>query len=272
MPVYDPDGKEKDLYDRANTDEPFTVYGKWTTNLWECLFVKGVGKVPATPANKAQYPDKRPALNIDQMITPVDPTLKTVERGAPEFAQEWKAVTRESVNALAAQIAQCKGLAVGQFMPIREINGMFVKAQLVPRPGLKAGETWTCFKIVEVYADQSACAAAYDEWKAKRDQASAATATQTGLSAISQAAAGPTQAALPQAPQPPSQRSIMGNFLPPLWVQAGGKIRMTDDDMGDAISRLEKLIAGNPMLAEHFTVTSPEVLAITEAVEIDIPF
>ena len=42
-------GNEPDLWDRVSVDAPRVVFGQLTMNLFECVLIKGQGKVPYDP-------------------------------------------------------------------------------------------------------------------------------------------------------------------------------------------------------------------------------
>jgi len=236
-----PNEHEYDAYDDAMTDEPSRFFGCVTIEAYQALFAKDAGgkwqkpeqyipELHGDEAEIAKDDDKFLGTQIDFSITPVDPTRKIISRtvGAknrrrPEFAR----VIRPSIEALAAQIAAIKNLQPGQFNPLKELSGMWVAGEFVPRPSNKPDETWTTLKFTCVFASQQECAAAADEAYNHESDESAAEPEDNGQDAA---------------------KAALVPFLAPLWEQAGHDA----DKMGE-------LLASNPLLSSAFEMDSPEV-------------
>jgi len=242
-----PHPEQENLYDDAMTDEPQHFFGQPSFNLWKCVLVKGQGKVPYDPVTHA---GQRTSIAVELTLTPLDAKLKLVQRQMLNWTPDFKGVMRPSIEALAARIAEIKGLQVGQFNPLKEIEGMFTSGEFVPRPDNKPGETWTTLRFDAVYATQEECEAAYQAHLAELGVASSDTPGGTD----------------------DGNRARAALFLPALWAQAGGMDAMTDDEKAAATKKLVKLIDANPILAEHFTVDAPEVRAIIDEVQEVPPF
>jgi len=240
-----PNEHEYDAYDDAMTDEPSRFFGCVTIEAYQALFAKDAGgkwqkpeqyipELHGDEAEIAKDDDKFLGTQIDFSITPVDPTRKIISRtvGAknrrrPEFAR----VIRPSIEALAAQIAAIKGLQPGQFNPLKELSGMWVEGEFVPRPSNKPGETWTTLKFTCVFASQDECAAAADEaYNRDADDEPAAEPEDNGQDAA---------------------KAALVPFLAPLWEQAGH-----DRD------KMAELLGVNPLLSSAFEMDSPEVQEI----------
>ena len=244
--TYNPDNPnehEYDAFEDAMTDEPSRFFGQVSIEAYQAVFAKDAGgkwqkpeqyipELHGSEEELAKDDDKFLGTQIDFSITPVDPTRKIISRtvGAknrkrPEFAR----VIRPSIEALSARIAEIKGLQPGQFNPLKELSGMWVAGEFVPRPSNKEGETWTTLKFVAVYADQAACEAAANEaYNREGDDEPAAEAAQDNGQDAAKAALVP--------------------FLAPLWEQAGH----------DA-AKMTELLGVNPLLSSAFTMDSQEV-------------
>jgi hypothetical protein len=214
--------REYDPFDDAMTDEPSRFYGLLDVHAFTCVLIKGQGKVPY---DAALHNGQRTSTAIEFTITPCDATKKLITREMLNWTRDFKGVVRPSIETLVEQIASVKGLTVGQFNPLREIGGMWVGGEFVPRPDNKPGETWTTLKFDAVYADEAACFEA----------AEVEPSGELPIDPPGQAGADP-------------ERAAMAQFLPALWTQAAG-----DND------KFYELIASNPMLSKHFNADSPEV-------------
>ena len=239
-------GNEPDLWDRVSVDAPRVVFGQLTMNLFECVLIKGQGKVPF---DSYLHAGLRKNVAIEMRIVPIDPILPNMDRDTLEWAADWTGITRKSIEALEPQIARIKGLTVGQFRPAREINGMYVRAQVVPRPQNRKDQNFSCFEFLTVFQTPDECRAAHDAFQEEN-------------------APEPLSAQ-----QPEDQKTVMARFLPPLWMKAGGEITgaMAEADLDVAKAKLDELIKASPLLAEHFTIESPEVVALWADIEA-IPF
>jgi hypothetical protein len=255
--TYNPNGEdthEYDPFDDAMTDEPSRFFGQVTIEAYQVIFEKDAGGkwgkpeqyVPELHGDEAEIAKddgKFLSTQIDFNFTPVDPTRKiwirtmgAKNRKRPEFQR----VVRPSIEALSDQIAQAKGLQVGQFNPLREISGMWVGGEFVPRPSNKEGETWTTLKFTSVYADQAACKQAADE--AYNREVDEVPAEQSAEDA---------------------NKAALIPFLYPLWEQA--KKQAEENDTFNAADIMAGLLKVNPLLAETFTVDSYEVQTIINA-------
>ena len=244
--TYNHDGEDThyDAYDDAMTDEPSRFFGCVTIEAYQVVFINdGSGwqkpeqylpELHGDEAEISKSDDKFLSTQIDFSITPTDAARKIISRtvGAknrkrPEFAR----VIRPSIEALAAQIAAIKNLQPGQFNPLKELSGMWVEGEFVPRPSNKPGETWTTLKFTCVFASQDECAAAADEaYNREGDEPAAEPAQGDGQD---------------------GERAKMVPFLEAIWKQAGKDS-----------AKMAELLASNPVLKPYFTMGSPEVLAV----------
>ena len=121
---------------------------------------------------------------------------------------------------------------------LRNINSKWVKAELVANGTYtnKAGETKTSttIKFLAVYQNEVECQAAADVFfnTPQEGAPQQAVTTSTGT----------------------SDRDTALKFLPALW-NASGK----------DVTKFVQLLAGNPLTAKHFDITSPEVVALVAA-------
>lgn len=240
--TYNPDNPTEhyDAFDDAMTDEPSRFFGQVTIEAYQVIFINdGTGwqrpeqYIPDLHGDEAEInksDDKFLSTQIDFSFTPVDPTRKIWTRtmGAKNRKRpEFQRVVRPSIEALAEQIAGAKGLQVGQFNPLRELSGMWVAGEFVPRPSNKEGETWTTLRFTHVFLDQAACKQAADE--AYNNEA----------------------AEVPDEQSADPMRANLVEFLKALWEQVGH-----DAD------KLAEELPNNALLKDHFTMESPEVLAL----------
>jgi len=227
---------EEDLYESAMEDEPQCFFGQPSFNLWKCILEKGTGKVPYDPNLHA---GRRTSIAIELTLTPIDPTRRLIQRQMLNWTPDFKGVMRPSIEALADQIAEMKGLQVGQFSPLKAIEGMFTSGEFVPRPDNKPGQTWTTLRFDAVYASREACEAAHAKKMAELGIDGASPEADEQLAPMSDDS---------------EQRAAMAAFLPALWAQAQ-KTSMP-------LAEMDKLLKANPMLA-GFTLASSEVVALT---------
>jgi hypothetical protein len=178
---------------------------------------------------------------IKFILAPLDPTRKFVEieigldnRKNPEFRQ----IVQPSILALGTKICQLRGIEVENANFFRELIGLYVFCEYVPRPWNKQGETWTTIEFRDVFLTEAECQAHQ-----------AAMQGGEGDELDEQMPMPEEESETPADPQ----RVAMAAFLPPLWAQAKG-----------SIDEFHKLIASNAMLSPLFDNDSPEVLAVID--------
>ena len=243
--TYNPDNPnehEYDPYDDAMSDEPSMFFGKVEIEAYPIVVADdGTGWKPqgqyvaelhGTRAEINKADDKFIATDVDISITPADPSRKMIQRtNIPTKSKkrtEFQRVIRPSIEALEGEIAKAKGLQVGQFNPLKELGGLWVAGEFVPKPSNKPDETWTTLKFTRVFAGQDECIEAMN---AHYNHEGAAEAE--GDNGHDE------------------ERAKLAPFLQPIWAQAEG-----DKD------KMAELLATNSMLCDHFTVDSPEVQAL----------
>ena len=164
---------------------------------------------------------------LEFIVTPLDPTKKLIApRAIPQFSREFVGVIRPSIETLAVKVAAIKGADVKAINPLREINGLWIAGEFVPRPDNKPGETWTTLKFTDVWATREECEAHANSEQGEPE---------------------PEQAPLHTGD---AQRAALAAFLPTLWTQAGKDK-----------AKFAELLKGNAML-DGFAMDSPEVLAV----------
>lgn len=227
-----------DPYDDAMTDEADGHYGQIHIEAFQGFFVKG--QKGATPYDEnAHGPDQKHYLIIEFVFTPIDPKRQIFTISTVKWAAEYNQCLRPSVESLADQIAKLKSLTAGQFNPLRELAGLYVRTERVPRPGNKEGETWTTHRFLEIYPDEAACRKAYEE--------------ASGEVASDEIPFTPDEVAAAAANDP--QRAAFAIFLPPLWAKA----KEGESDAALQVLRMAALLASDPVLKTHFNINSPEV-------------
>ena len=224
--TYNPNGNQEDEFDRAMKDSAAGFWGKASVDAWECALVKGVGKEPWDPDKHA---GQNSHVCISFTIEPLDPARKLISRDMINWTTEFRVAVRPSIEELAEPLAKIVGKEVGSFNPLRELNGKWVHGEFVPRPDNKPDETWTTIRFTEVFRDRGECSQAALE-------AGAIQPVQDGLGGGNDA-----------------QRASLAQFLPALWNEAQGA--------PNPMAEMEGKIKANPLLAQFFNLSSPEVQA-----------
>lgn len=211
-------------------------YGQMRVNVWFCAPVKGVGKVPWDP-NSLDPNTGNPARRytaIDLALAPLsNQAMEDITRGMlAEFA-EWPDIVLPSLKDL------------GVFN-LQNLNGAWVRCEMVPTGRTytnQNGETKeaTTFRFLQLFPDEKACREA---WKSG-SPAPAAQAQQPALANGN------------------NRRETAVKFLKP-YVQ--NALKQAGNDVDKAREILAPMLANQKLLAEFFTVDSPEVLDLmTEA-------
>jgi hypothetical protein len=221
-------GELPDAIDEAMTHQPSRFFGCLTVDAYKCVLIKGQGKVPFDPT---QHANLRTSVAINFTVAPLDPTRKLITREVLNWVREFRLVIRPSIEMLAETIAQIKGLPADEFNPLREVSGMWVGGEFVPRPDNKPDEDWTTLKFTAVYPDRAACELA-------------------SIAVFGSAPATPSPTPSPIATDP--ERTALAAFLPMMWEQSNHDL-----------VKMAQMIADNPMLADKFDIDSPEVTALT---------
>jgi hypothetical protein len=236
--------KQYDAYDDAMKEMPARFWGKVTVEAYKCVLVPGQGKVPYDPTVHA---GERTSTAIEFTVEPLDTTRPFIKRETLNWTISFRRVVRPSIEELVETIAELKSLEVGQFNPLKKLNGMWVQGAYVEQPENKDGENWTTLRFDKVFLTEDECAADYTEVTGQSPS--------TGASPVEDLSFMPDPVEpLPKEepkPQVDPERATFANFLPSLWAQANGDV-----------AEMERLLVENPMLAKHFDVDSPEVKAI----------
>ena len=247
-----------DPFEDAVTQEPDVWFGQVCVEAWQGFFQTGVG---ATPYDENVHGERKHYLIIHFEFIPIDVTRKAFSRHMGKWALEYKEVLLPSLEALTDEIAHIKGLFLGQFNFMREADGMYFQCLRVSNPDNKEGENWTAMKFEEVYPDEAACVAAWEEHDGKEIGGSQVADLPfmpdesdpliTNEVLMDQFRGIEMTAAEVKAATSEPQRASMAAFLPALWEQAAG----------DMI-KMQNLLDANRMVGQHFTVESPEVVEV----------
>lgn len=189
MPGYNPN---YDPFDEAMAPpEPGRFAGRVSVDAWQCVLLKGQGKVPFDPE---QHKGQRTSVAIEITIEPLDPTRKLIQREMLNWTPDFRQVVQPSVVALGEQIAKIVGQPVDQINPLRAMSGLWASGVFVPQPDNKEGETWTTLKFEAVYASEDECREAVGAEPDEEPDTKPADNT---------------------------HRATLAKFLPALWEQAG---------------------------------------------------
>jgi len=201
-------------------------YGQMAVNAWFCALVKGQGKVvwdPNTVDPNTGNPARR-FTAIDLMLTPiVDQPIDPISRTVMAEFGEWPDIVLPSL----------KDIGISN---LQALNGAWVKVEFVPTGRTYVngnGETKeaTTFKFLALYADEAACRTA----KGGNGAAAPAPAGNGG----------------------DPRRATALKFLKPYVENA---CRQSGKDVDKARELLAPMLASQKLLAEFFTVDSPEVV------------
>lgn len=204
-------------------------YGQMDVQAQFVKLIKGVGKQVWGPQDD---PGER-RTEVKLILNPLDEMNQTnlVTRDPIAESAEWAKIIWPSLKGLGLSSA-------------RDLHGKWVKAKLVEsgkftnRQGQEV--TRTTLHFLTLYPDKAACVAAFH---ADRNHSAPAPAdTDPALSVDMSSNGNGTINA---------ERETAKAFLKPLVAQAGGDL-----------NKLATLIAGLPMVAKHFAVTSPEVVEL----------
>ena len=234
----------QDDFDEAMTDAPRRFFGNVDIETSKVALVKGAGKVPYDPAVHDKY-----SILIHIILIPIDPTLKLIERKPLSWDGEFKGCTRPSIEKLSKQIEAIRGPAPADDKGwlLRSFRNLWVSGEFVPRPGNKAGETWTALRFDAVYADEAACQVVYDAYKSKGDKAD-----DTGTVVESD------ETAPPASPAGPSAAAVK-SFLTSFWSIAMSRSAGNKDK---ARAEMVGLLAQNAAAVGGLTVDAPQVATV----------
>lgn len=241
--------QQRDVLDTALDPEPEFVYGQIHFEGYEGFVQKGTRGVIRYDKD-AHGPDQWYTPVVDLVFTPIDPSRKIFKEELflrwKRRNQIWLKIVLPAIQALCPELEKIKGLAADQYPILRTLNGMYFAAEYVDRPDNKEGETWSTLRPLQVFADEVACIAAYEADTGKRLGGSPA----AGLPFMPDETPTATATYTPTDPV----KASMAAFLPALWAQSGR----------DMI-KMAGLLKDNPMIGQHFTVESPEVVEVMKA-------
>lgn len=209
-----------DVWDSANEPaiRPNEYFGEIALDMYYCVLQKGIGKMIFDP-QVHRIEDRRTAIDINLYPIAEQAVTYDLSRSTIAESRDWASITLASIKAL--------GLTP------REINGKYVRATFAPTGRKyinKQGEERenTAFKILEVFADESACRTSY-----------------TGV-----------EQATPQAvPADDKERANAYAFLK-IIVAKAVKEHTEYEAISDAITASIKSM---PIVGKHFTLDSAEV-------------
>ena len=225
-----------DPYDRADNPHfaPREYWGQLRVDIWLCVLEKGKGKIPFDPAVHSE--DRaRTALNIAVVPLAEQNVQFALDRELiaepTKSGDEWLKIVWPSLRKLG-------------FASTRDLNGKWVKCHIVP-----SGHTYTdkksgnereatTFEFLDLYPDEAACRAAY---------------LAAGGKPADDDDDVPDIASAPL-PQNDGRKIAALEFVKVL-------VKSTKGDR-DALAREMATI---PMIAEFFSVDSPEVRALLAA-------
>ncbi|MHA1962835.1 MAG: hypothetical protein ACW99U_21810 [Candidatus Thorarchaeota archaeon] len=230
------------LDDAMAPPEPGRFWGRvQSIETFEIGFKKGDdGKYERPTPYNPDYHDFA-SKQIKFILAPLDATrpLKEIEMGIsnrknPEFYK----IVQPSIFALGEKICQLRGVPIDGANFFRLLIDLFVFGEYVRRPWNKDDDDWTTLEFRDVFATQQECTAHQAEYQPPKEEPLPFPGDEPGQPA--------------QATAPDPVRASLAAFLKPLW-----------DASAQNAATFHTMIAANPMLAQHFEPTSPEVIALT---------
>lgn len=227
---------------------PQTVFGQILLDLYFCALIKGQGKVAFDPTQHNAR-QRRTCIKLD--IVPL-----------PETGRQWD-ISREFIAEIRSDgwlQVTLPSLREAGVADLKAMNEQYVKAELVTYGSYtkKDGSEGdlSAPKILAVYADRESCLKA---WETEEPE-SAAKGDIPGfgdesIDEINDTLYGPESNGKP--PVNEGQRKVALNFLP-------GIVKGCRTGNGMDLEMLQQKLKETPLIKDHFTMESPEVL---EAIE-----
>jgi len=216
----------------SNTTQEY--WGECSINAWWCALVSGMGKVPYDPKTLDPKTGKAPRryTAIDLAVNPLaECNLEwDVKRSMLAEFGEWKDIVWPSIRNMG-------------IMEASELDGKFVHVELVENGTYqKDGETKkkTTFNFIQVFDDRAGCLAAY---RMKNGEAAPVE----------------TPATPPPSNGKGKEIEVALKFARPVIA---GAVRKAGGDIQKAHDLVAEAIAGQSMINRHFTVDSPEIMAM----------
>ena len=225
--TYDPFASAMDSEAPVRT---YNYFGRCVVDAWPCVLVKGQ-KPQLFDATQHQPEQRRTRIIITIEPLTGSPLKQPIRRELIAESEEWTKTVRPSLQALGADL--------------RGVNDHYVQIRLAETRAYKttivddSGQV----KEVEKKATQPVFLAIYPTEQACQDAAAAL----FGKAAPSDAS---TSVAAPMT-SGEGERAKAAAFLPALWAMSGRDL-----------AKFERELARMPATAAHFTVASPEVVAI----------
>lgn len=225
-----------DAWLEADNAKPpvYTHFGKISIEAEFVFWAKGVRLDQCPPFDAEAHDATKKTTRIRMSAEPLPGHTNKYphERVIPSFSKEWTFVTLPSIKALGVSA--------------QDIDGKYAKYVFTPARKYtnKQGEekNATAFELLELFDSAEAAQTAADElFGTTYESGSDIGASIPGFEDDPEPVNGKTDAA----------KDVAAQFIPILWASAGG-------DLG----KMAELMASNPVVAEHFDVTSPEVVAV----------
>jgi hypothetical protein len=222
-------------------------WGKMTIDAKLVCLVKGIGKVDYVPGSL------NPDGSEPKPVTAVKMTLSAL----PEMNLQYPDLIREPIAQGWGEWGEITLPSIRDcgITQLTDLNGKWVKLELAPT-GRKytnqAGEQKdaTCFKLVQVFADEATCRGNFQATRKGGTPAAQQTPPWTAPADATPASNGN------------KERETALKFLPTYVVNA---VRASGKDLEKARAALAPMLAGQPLLAKHFTVDSQEVVDLMVA-------
>jgi len=220
----------------ATWSQERTYFGQVQVDTWYCALVKGSGKVPFDPGQHKEE-QRQTAITITLMPLPGSPVQNPTERGMIANSREWVQIVLPSLKKLGVSL--------------RDLKDQWAQVRMVP-----TGRTYinsngeerqaTTVQFVAVYKTEAEAQAAAATFFTSRKNGDGEKAP----ASVPQPAGGNGNGSNSNS----AERQTAAKFLPALWKTSGG----------DIMKFAEKL-AATPLVCKHFTIDSPEAVAIISA-------
>lgn len=204
----------------------YEIYGQIKIDVWTGYFPGGGAK--PIQFDPGQHPADKKTVMIDMQLIPIpeQPQRFEVEGHFTDFSLDWVKITLPSIKALG--------------IDLRALNGRWVKLAQVPgkrENPKKPGEYYSTLKFLAAFDSEAACREAF---------------TGQPLSTEGHAAA----------PAPVSaEKQTALQFAGVVIKNAAGQV--TTQSAARALITAQ--LAAFPMIQQHFTIDSPEIVALVSA-------
>lgn len=227
-----------DPFDAAMAAQPPKpiYWGSIMTDAFFCVLEKGYGRIPFDPQ---QHDPAKKLVAINMSLLPIAEMgfSNSVERNAIAEFGEWTKIIKPSLEALGVDL--------------RELNNRYVKVEMVPTGRTYKNDSGdevkaTTFKFQKLFASENECVADYLSGEQEQEVAAeVATEAQTS----------------PAQPAQPAHDPKRETALKFLEVLVGNAVA-GQTDLAVVQATLQGSLDGTPMVAEYFTVDSPETMQL----------